>query len=117
MLKSLVWQVLGGLLVVLFAGVLAGSRGAISAGLGVVSCVLPNAMFVLRLTSLKGRPGSSYPAHFFLGEFVKVLATAGLLAVSIVGYPDMHWLSLLAGWVVALQAGFFAFWKKSDHVS
>jgi ATP synthase protein I len=73
---------------------------------------LPNALFILRLYSLAGRPGATYPVHFFVGEFVKVLATAGLLAVAMVGYSDMHWLSLLAGWVVALHAGFFAFWKK-----
>lgn len=112
MFRSLFLQIGGGLLAIAVAGILAGSRGAISAGLGAFACIVPNALFILRLHSLAGRPGSHYPVHFFLGEFVKVLATAGLLAIAVIGYPDMHWLSLLAGWVVALQAGFFAFWKK-----
>jgi len=112
MFRSLFLQIGASILVIVVAGFLVGAQGAISAGLGAFACIVPNALFILRLHSLAGRPGASYPVHFFLGEFVKIVATAGLLAIALVVYPEMHWLSLLAGWVIALQAGFFAFWKK-----
>ena len=70
-------------------------------------------MFALRLKSVASRPGASYPANFFLGEFVKIAATIGLLVFVVKGYADLHWPSLLIGLGLAVQAGFLAFWKKS----
>ena len=84
-----------------------------SALLGGMACVLPNLLFALRLRAVARRPGASYPANFFLGEFVKVLATIGLLVFVVRGYADLHWPSMLIGLGLALQAGFLAFFKKS----
>ncbi len=62
---------------------------------------------------VNNRPGASYAANFFIGEFLKIAATIGILAIAITGYPGMHWPSLLIGLAIVLHAGFLAFWKKS----
>lgn len=79
-----------------------------------MAAIVPNLLFAIRLTMLNNRPeASSYAASFFIGEFLKIAATIGLLAIAIKGYPEMHWPSLLIGLAIVLHAGFIAFWKKS----
>lgn len=113
MWAAIKFQCAAALLALVLAGGLVGTRGAVSAGLAAVACVVPNLLFVLRLKSMANRPGESFPASFFIGEFVKVLATAGLLVVAVMAYADLHWPSFMGGLVLVLQSGFFAFWKKS----
>jgi len=114
MIKAIYLQIGATVIAVLILGMVAGTRGAISASLGGIACILPNALFALRLRAVAKRAGAgSHVANFFVGEFIKVAATIGLLAVAIRLYPDMHWPGLLLGMAVALQASFFAFWKKS----
>lgn len=99
---------------VLVLGLVVGEQGAVSAGIGGFACILPNAWFAWRLTATaRQAKASSMVAGFFIGEFIKVVATIGLLAAAIKIYPTMHWPSLLIGMVVALHASLFAFWKKS----
>ena len=90
-----------------------GTRGLISAGIAAGAAIIPNLFFAFRLMKVNNRPGSSYAANFFIGEFLKIAATVGILAIAIKGYPEMHWPSLLIGLAVVLHAGFIAFWKKS----
>lgn len=113
MFKAIILQIGATVIVAILAGMLVGASGAVSAALGGAACILPNFLFALRLSVVARRPGANYPANFFLGEFVKIAATVGLLAIAIKGYADMHWLSMLIGLVVALQASFLAFWKKT----
>ncbi len=77
-----------------------------------VAVVVPNFLFALRLTIISRRPGASNPAAFFIGEFMKVAATIALLAAAANLYRDMHWLSLIAGLVVALNANLLALLSK-----
>ena len=113
MFRAILLQVAATIITALIAGLLAGTRGAVSAILGGAVCVLPNFLFALRLKLVANRPGASYPANFFLGEFVKIAATIALLVLVVKEYADLQWPSLLVGMVLALQAGFLAFWKKS----
>ena len=101
------------IIVALVAGLFAGMRGAVSAALGGAVIALPNLLFALRLKLAAGGSAASFPVNFFLGEFVKIAATIGLLLLVVSGYADLHWPSLLIGLGLALQAGFLAFWKKS----
>jgi len=94
------------------AGLIIGTRGLVSVGIAAIACILPNLFFAIRLTMMANRPGATYAANFFIGEFLKVGATIGLLAIAIKGYPEMHWPSLLIGFAIVLHAGFIAFWKK-----
>jgi len=113
MFRAILLQVGAVIITAVAAGLLVGTRGAVSATLGGVACTLPNFLFALRLKFVANRPGASYPANFFLGEFVKIGATIGLLVFVVKGYADLHWPSMLIGLGLALQAGFLAFWKKS----
>jgi len=94
-------------------GLLVGERGAASAAIGGFACLLPNALFALRLAVAAKQSGGAKVFTFFLGEVVKIAATIGLLAVAAKSYPDLHWPSMLLGLAVTLQASFLAFWKKS----
>lgn len=97
----------------LAAGWFAETRGAVSAALGGVACVLPNFLFALRLRSLGLRRGRSFPLNFFLGELAKLVMTIALLAAIVRVYADLHWPSMLIGLALATQAMFLAFWKKN----
>lgn len=113
MFRAVLLQCGAAFLMIVGASLLIGVRGGVSVGLGALACILPNLVFALRLKSMSNRPGASFPANFFIGEFVKIAATIGLLAIAIKGYPEMHWPSLLIGFAIVLQSGFIAFWKKS----
>ena len=113
MFRAILLQVLATIVASAAAGGFAGLHGMVSAGLGGLVCVVPNFLFALRLKKVAQRPGSSYPANFFLGEFIKIALTVGLLVLIVKNYADLHWPSLLIGLVLALQAGLLAFWKKA----
>lgn len=114
MFKAVYLQIVATVIAVLILGLLVGAEGAISAGIGGFACTLPNAWFAWRLTATARRTDAPpMVANFFIGEFIKVVATIGLLAVAMKLYPDMHWPGLLIGMVAALHASLFAFWKKS----
>jgi len=112
MYKAIYLQFGAALITAIGAGLIVGTRGLVSVGLAAIACILPNLFFAVRLTMLSNRPGNIYAANFFIGEFLKIGATIGLLAIAIKGYPEMHWPSLLIGFAIVLHAGFIAFWKK-----
>lgn len=70
--------------------------------------MIPNGLFALRLALHRRRRPESYPAVFFLGEFVKIGLTVLLLAAVARTVPDVRWLPLLVGFIVALKAPLFA---------
>jgi ATP synthase protein I len=113
MIKAIYLQVGATLVTALIVALAMGRVEAVSTCLGGVASIVPNFLFALRLKSLGRRPGASYPANFFVGEIVKVAATIGLLVVIIRSWGAVHWPTLLLGLAVALNAAFFAFWKKS----
>jgi F0F1-type ATP synthase assembly protein I len=77
--------------------------------LGGMAAVAPNGLFALRLALEKGRSPESCPAVFFLGEFAKIGLTAGLLAWVVHHVmPEVRWLPLVLGLIVALKAPLFA---------
>ncbi|QEL66582.1 ATP synthase protein I [Oryzomicrobium terrae] len=89
-----------------------GIRGAVSAALGAAAYVVPTLLFAVRL-AVSAQKRAPSAAGFFFGEFVKIAATIGLLALAAKTYGDVHWPTLLIGLVVVLQANFLAFWKTS----
>lgn len=113
MLKALKFQGVALVLVCLAAALLSGRWAAYSALLGGVAAWLPSALFALRLTMVTKRQAGEYVTNFFLGEFLKIAATVGILLVVVRVHPDIHWLAMLVGLAATLHAGFFAFWKKS----
>lgn len=112
MYKAIILQLGAAVITAIVAGSVIGTRGLVSVGCAALACILPNLLFAVRLTMVNNRPGASYAANFFIGEFLKIGATIGLLAIAVKGYPEMHWPSLLIGFAIVLHAGFIAFWKK-----
>lgn len=112
MFKAILLQLVAAIITALGAGAIVGTRGLVSVGIAALAALIPNLFFVIRLTMVNNRAGASYAANFFIGEFLKIAATIGILAIAIKGYPEMHWPSLLIGLAVVLHAGFLAFWKK-----
>ena len=84
--------------------------------LGAMAAIIPNALFALRLTLNRGKSPESYPVVFFLGEFLKLGLTLGLLMAAIRygggsgnGQEEpVRWLALLIGLIVALKMPLFA---------
>ena len=113
MFRVLLLQIVVTIIAIIAAGALWGGRGAVSAAAGGGVCVIPNALFALRLGALRLRTARSYSLNFLLGELLKLALTFALLAVVVKIYADLHWPSLLIGLVLASQAMFLAFWKKN----
>ncbi|MCE1242280.1 ATP synthase subunit I [Oryzomicrobium sp.] len=112
MFRVIFLQLVMASLTAVLCGWFVGIRGAVSAALGAAAYLVPSFLFAVRLAVSAHRRAPS-AAGFFLGEFVKVAATIGLLALAAKAYGDVHWPTLLIGLVVVLQANFLAIWKTS----
>ncbi|MFA7605579.1 MAG: ATP synthase subunit I [Rhodocyclaceae bacterium] len=113
MYKMVLLQLGATLVATVLAAVFFGVKGAVSAGLAGLACVIPNALFALRLSMASQRTGVPPASAFFVGEIVKVAAIVGLLVLIKVQYEDLHWGALFLGLVLALKANLFAFLVKT----
>ncbi|MBL8484736.1 MAG: ATP synthase subunit I [Rhodocyclaceae bacterium] len=113
MYRAVILQVAASFVTAAIAGMIAGTSGAISAALGGAAYYIPNLLFAMRLSAASRRRGASYPAAFFIGEALKLFSAVGILAAIVHFYSAVIWPALLAGLIVTLQAGFFAFLKKT----
>jgi ATP synthase protein I len=111
MYKTLLLQIAATLVAAGLAGLWIGTRGAASVVLGATAYLLPNVLFVVRLSSAASR-GQASAATFFVGELIKIVATIVILVAAQHWY-DVHWLALLVGLFVALKANLFAFLLKT----
>ena len=102
-------QVLVTLVVAGLATIWGGVDAALSAALGGMACVVPNALFAVRLQIETRRPGGATVHGFFVGEFVKVAATIALLVLIAHNYRGLNWLALIIGVIVALKSYFLMF--------
>jgi ATP synthase protein I len=85
------------------AGLIGGMPALFSALLGGLSCVVPNALFALRLFA-DAKRGNANPISFFIGELIKITLTVALLGAIAWLYRDLNWLALIAGFIVALKS-------------
>ena len=108
MLAAVGLQIAAVAVLALVAGVTTGWESARFLLLGGAVAIVPNALFALRLALHRKRTPESYPVVFFLGEFAKIGLTTGLLAWIVKSVPDIRWLPLLIGLIVALKAPLFA---------
>lgn len=93
------------------AGLWLGQRGMVSVLLGGAAYGIPNLFFVAQL-SATATMGRASVATFFFGELIKVVATVVILVAAQRFYP-IHWLAMLGGLFVALQANLLAFLLKN----
>ncbi|MBP8278486.1 MAG: ATP synthase subunit I [Propionivibrio sp.] len=113
MFRTVFLQVAVTVMAMVVAGIVVGTRGAVSAAIGGLVCAIPNLLFATHLGLSKFRSGASFAGAFLLGEFVKLVLTVSMLVVVAKYYTDLHWPSLLIGLVLATQVLFLAFWKKN----
>ena len=104
MLRLVLTQLAMTLFATAVAGLIGGKHALLSALLGGLCCVVPNALFALRLFIGVMRQGTLSPLTFFFGEFTKIALTIALLAAVVAGYRDLNWLALLAAFIVALKS-------------
>lgn len=105
LLRSVVAQALGTLLVSVLAWWVGGSAAGLSALAGALACTIPNTLFALRLVLAAVGIGKGSPVTFFLGEFLKLGATAALLVLVVrLAQDALVWPALIAGVIVALKS-------------
>lgn len=103
MFKPVLLQCMATAIAAVLAGAVAGGAAALSAGFAGLACALPNGVFAWLLRHAV-QPSV---ALFVIGELLKLLVVAGLLA----GFwleaaePRAGW--MLLGMLFALQANFF----------
>lgn len=89
-----------------------GFVGAVSAALGGLVCLLPNALFAWRLSLAQSVVTASQAGYrvamFFVGEAIKVASVIGLLVAVWLLYPEAHWGAVVLGMMLTLQANFLA---------
>lgn len=105
MWRVVVGQALAGLIVAMLAWLVAGAEAALSAAYGALAIVLPAALFARGVSRNSGSaahaPGAI--ARLFGWEFVKLVLCIAMLAAAPGLVPNLHWLALLAGVVVAMK--------------
>lgn len=108
LLLQFVAAIVGGVLVWPFAG----SDALYSVWIGALACVVPNALFALRIITAISRPEGASPATFVAGELIKISATIALLAIAAQLYDGMVWWGLIMGMVIGLKSYVLAlFWN------
>jgi ATP synthase protein I len=113
MFKMVVLQLGATIAATAIAAVFFGAPGGVSAALGGLACVLPNALFALRLYLAAKRPGGASVTVFVVGEFLKIATIVGLLVLVERFYEGVHWGGLFIGLILALKANLFAFMVKT----
>lgn len=93
------------------SGMWLGHPGVVSVLLGGAAYAIPNLLFVARLSAASAT-GRANATTFFVAELCKVLLTIGIL-VAAQRFYAVHWLAMLGGLFVALQANLFAFLLKN----
>jgi ATP synthase protein I len=97
------------LIVVAIAAVIGGSHAALSAGIGGLACLVPSALFAMRLAWESRRPGGATLHGFFVGEFAKLAFTMAILFIAARVYRELNWPALVVGLIAVLKSYFLMF--------
>lgn len=92
-----------------FAALFGGATAALSALAGGLACMIPNALFALRLYWEGKRPGGATMQGFFVGEFAKLAATVLILVVVARVYHGLNWPAFIVGFIAVLKSYFLMF--------
>jgi ATP synthase protein I len=117
--RVLVWQCVATCVAALLAGWFTGkTSGALSAGYGGLSVVLPSAVMAWgvtfgRLTGVLSLFAQGSLAAVVFWEGVKVLLVVAMLALAPGVVAQLNWLALVAGLVLVLKVYWLAFFVSS----
>ncbi|MES2489634.1 MAG: ATP synthase subunit I [Pseudomonadota bacterium] len=93
------------------AWLLIGKFGALSLFLGGAAVALPNAVLALWLTLRLRSKGAVGAVGMMSGELLKLVFTlAAIVLVAVKLKPELSWLAMLTGVIVALKAQWLALW-------
>ena len=102
-------QLLVGVVVAVLAWLLGGAAAGWSAAYGALAVVLPAAVFARGVSRASGGAGAGAAMLKLFGwEFIKLLLCIAMLAAAPRLVPNLHWLSMLAGLVVAMKTYWLA---------
>ena len=110
-------QVAVGLLVALLVwGVMGSVVAAWSAAYGALAVVIPAALFARGMArQQRASNAGSALSGFFVWELVKVIVTIAMLFAAPRLILGLHWLALLAGFVVTMKVYWVAMWLHSGR--
>ena len=111
MLRIILLQLVTTVVAALVAGMLGGLSALWSALLGGICCVVPNALFALRLHASAQKPGGTNPMAFFFGEFIKIATTFALMGATVWLYHGVNWLAFLLSFIVVLKSYFILLFR------
>ena len=112
MFKAVLLQATLVAVAVAVAGTFFGMHSAVSLLVGGLAYLLPNLLFVVRLSALAAS-GRASAVSFLVGEAIKVATSVAILVGAQGIIPDLQWLALLIGLFVALKANLFALLLKN----
>jgi F0F1-type ATP synthase assembly protein I len=104
MFRVVFFQFVTTAIVAAVAAAVAGEHAALSALAGGLACTLPNGLFALHLALPIRKPApegdgaraaASAALRLLVGEFLKVVLTAALLALVLLGYRQLVWPALM----------------------
>ena len=96
-------------IVAAIAALAGGFHAALSATIGGLACLVPSALFALRLAWESRRPGGATVQGFFVGEFAKLALTMAILFGAARVYRDLNWPALVVGLIAVLKSYFLMF--------
>ena len=105
MANAVILQTVMTAIVAALAAMFGGRHAALSASIGGLACVIPNALFALRLFAESRRPGGATVHGFLIGEFAKLAATIVILFVAARVYRQLDWLALIVS-LIAVSQGY-----------
>jgi ATP synthase protein I len=109
MAKAVILQAVMTSIVAAIAAMIGGRNAALSALVGGVACLVPNALFALRLFADSRRPGGATVHGFFIGEFAKLAATIVILFVAARVYRGLDWLALIVSLIAVSHSYILTF--------
>lgn len=110
--RIVAWQAVVGVLATLLAWLLSGRLAvAGSVGYGALAVVLPAAVLARGVSRQAGAAGAAL-AGFFVWELVKIVLTVAMLLAAPRLIPELSWLALVAGFVVAMKVYWVAVWLR-----
>lgn len=112
MFKLVFLQAASALIGVLIGAAMAGLRGAVSAGLAGLACVLPSLLFAGYLKTSARPAGGVQAIAMLFGEAFKIFLTIAFLMLLPWFYPGLIWGAVVMGLIVTLQSNFLIFLVK-----
>ncbi len=112
MWKVISLQACAAILALLLVWAFRSFSAAWSAMLGALACIVPSAVFALRLKLAQCR-GVVSPVRFLFGELLKLAAMLFLLLAVFKCSPGIDGVGVLIGVIMTLHANLFAFLLKS----